>query len=140
MSAHTVYLEASERTQDLLNIKWTLQSVGCAIASTWHEGEVSASALAFQRHLNARGVEQLRVCDCVVVICRKNDRAALELGMMAGFALASGLRVIWIGPPIQLLNDFRAFQQFTTPEDFRKQIPNQMHSRSMSLTDGRLAA
>ena len=140
MPQNAVYLEASERTQDLLNIKWTLQSAGYAIASTWHQGEVNTSPLAFQHHWNRRGVDQLQVCDSLVVICGKGDRAALELGMMAGFALARGLRVIWIGSPVAVLNDFRAVQQFNTPEDFRKDILNQAHPRSMSLTNDRLAA
>jgi hypothetical protein len=139
MPGSTVYLEASERTQDLLNIKWTLRSVGYAIGSTWHQGEVNTLALAFQDHWNARSVEQLQVCDSLVVICGKSDKAALELGMMAAFALARGLRVIWIGSPVRILKDFRAVQQFNTPEDFRRYI-SQMHSRTISLTDDRIAA
>jgi hypothetical protein len=92
-------LEAPDCTQDLLNIKWALRSTGCSIGSTWHEGDLSTSLLAFEDHWNARGVEQMQSCDSLVVICGQDDTAALELGMMAGFALARGLRVIWIGPP-----------------------------------------
>jgi hypothetical protein len=72
MPGNAVYLEAPERTQDLLNRKWTLRSAGYAIGSSWHEGEVNTSPLAFQDHWNARGVEQLQVCDSLVVVCGKN--------------------------------------------------------------------
>ncbi len=61
MPGNAVYLEAPERTKDLLNIKWTLRSAGYAIGSSWHEGEVNMLSLAFQDHWNARGVEQLQV-------------------------------------------------------------------------------
>jgi hypothetical protein len=37
MPGNTIYLEAPELTQDLLNIKWALRSPGYAIGSTWHE-------------------------------------------------------------------------------------------------------
>jgi len=140
MPGTAVYLEAPERTQDLLTIKWTLQSAGYSISSTWHEGELDASSAAFQDHWSARGVEQLLTSDSLVVICGKTGKVALELVMMAGFALARGLRVIWIGSAVRGLNHFRAVQQFNTPDEFRKQILDQMHSRPISLTHGRVAA
>lgn len=139
MPRNTVYLEAQARTQGLLNIKWTLQAAGYAIGSSWHEGEVNTPSLAFQNHWNATGLEQLQICDSLVVICEKTDRAAPELAMVAGFALARGIRVFWIGPPLRFLSDFRAVQQFNTAEDFRKQILRQMYSRSI-VTCERLAA
>jgi hypothetical protein len=37
MSRNKVYLEAAGRTQELLNIKWTLKSGGFRIGSSWHE-------------------------------------------------------------------------------------------------------
>lgn len=37
MSRNKVYLEAAGRTQELLNIKWTLKSGGFRMGSTWHE-------------------------------------------------------------------------------------------------------
>ena len=139
MPRNAVYLEAPARTQDLLNVKWALQAAGYTIGSSWHEGEVNTSSLAFQNHWNATGLERLQTCDSLVVICGTIDRAAPELALMAGFALACGLRVIWIGSPIRGLSDFRAVQQFDTAEDFRKQILQQMYSRSI-LNDERLAA
>jgi len=39
MRGNDVYLEAPGRTQELLNIKWTLQAAGFRIRSTWHEGK-----------------------------------------------------------------------------------------------------
>jgi hypothetical protein len=140
MPGKTIYLDASDRTQDLLNIKWALRSVRYAIGSTWHEGQASTSFLAIKDHWNARRVEQLLTCDSLVVLCGKNDRATLELAMMAGVALAGGLGVIWIGSAVPGLSEFRAVQQFPTAEDFRRQILKHMYSPSTSRADDRLAA
>lgn len=137
MLGQTVYLEAPDRTQDLLNIKWALRSAGYTIASTWHEIEI-ASSLRCKDHWNARGVEQLQVCDLLVVICGKSNDP-LELSMMAGFALARSLRVIWIGPTVRGLCDFRAVQQFHTVEEFQKHILRQMYAHAI-LTPERAVA
>ena len=139
MIRHTVYLEAPDPTQDLLNIKWTLLSAGYTIGSTWHENETGTSSWGFRDHWNAGRVEQLQLCDSLVVVSGEKDRAVPEVSMMAGFALARGLRVIWIGTPLRGLSDFRAVQQFDTAEDFRKQILLQTDARPI-LTDKRLAA
>lgn len=60
MPRNTVYLEAPDLSQDLLNIKWALRSVGYAIGSTWHEDKAGTSASRYADHWNARGMEQLR--------------------------------------------------------------------------------
>lgn len=73
MPKNTVYLEAPERTQDLLNLKWTLRSAGYTIGSTWHEGEAITSLLPFRDHWNATSVGQLQICDSLVVICTAED-------------------------------------------------------------------
>jgi hypothetical protein len=127
-----VYLEAPGRTQELLNIKWTLLSAGFGIGSTWHEGQESTSTLSAKDHWNARGVEQLQACDLLVVICGRDDKAVPEMAIMAGLALARGLQVIWVGPPVGGLTAFRAVSQFNTAEDYRKQILQQMYSQSVS--------
>jgi hypothetical protein len=127
MPGTTVYLEASKRTQDLLNIKWMLRSAGYAIGSTWHEEQ--PGSLAPREHWN-RDVEQLQFCDGLVVICPAEDASAAELALMAGFALARGLQVTWIGAPLRSLAGFKAVEQFNTVEDYRKQAPQQkMYSR-----------
>lgn len=46
MPRNTVYLEAPERTQDLLNIKWALRSAAYAIGSTWHDDNAGAPSVA----------------------------------------------------------------------------------------------
>jgi hypothetical protein len=74
------------------------------------------------------------------VICGKRGEATIELAMMAGFALARGLRVIWIGSPLPILNDFSAVEQFNTAEDFRRQILDRMHSAQSRARDQVLAA
>jgi hypothetical protein len=138
MRGNTVYLEAPGRTQELLNIKWTLRSAGYRIGSTWHEGEASMS-MTSKDHWNAMSVEQLKTCESLVVICGKGEGPTPELAMIAGFALARGLGVIWVGPQVRSLTAFRAVQEFDTSDAFLKQILEQMYSQS-TLADGRLAA
>jgi|SRR5271170_2012065 len=145
MPRNTVYLEAPDRTQDLLNIKWALLSAGYTIGSTWHDSDPGRSSRGFVDHWSARRLEQLRLCDSLVVVVGKNGSSDLEalvaeVGVMAGFALARCLRVIWIGTPVRGLFDFRAVQQFDTPEDFRRQILLQQTDSQPVLTAERLAA
>jgi hypothetical protein len=128
MPKRTVYLEARERTQEVLNMKWALRAAGWAIASTWHESPGSSSLLSADDHWNAAGLERLQHCEALVVLCG-NDKATPELAMMAGVALARGVKVIWIGAPVRGLADFRAVQQFNTAEEFRKQILQEMYSQ-----------
>jgi hypothetical protein len=139
MRGNDVYLEAPGRTQELLNVKWTLQSAGFRIRSTWHEGQTSTSISASTDHWDAKSIDQLKVCDLLVVLCGKEDKAASELAMMAGIALARGLKVIWIGSPARWLRAFRSVWQFNTAEDYRKEILQDMYSQS-ALTTRRLAA
>ncbi|MBV8830187.1 MAG: hypothetical protein JO108_13260 [Acidobacteriaceae bacterium] len=139
MPGHTVYLEAADRTQALLDIKWTLKSAGFRIRSTWHEGQASLLTSKSKDQWNVRSVEQLQRCDSLVVICENNDRAAPEVAMMAGVALARGLEVIWIGPLVGPLSAFEAVRQFDTAEHYRTQILQQMYFRPLSTAE-RLAA
>jgi hypothetical protein len=139
MSESTIYLEAPDRTQDLLTMKWTLRSAGYDIRSTWHDDDVNTSPLSFRDHWNARGVKRMVSCDSLVVICGNGDRSTPELAMMAGFALARGMRVFWVGAPVKGLCDFPAVQQFNTAIDFEKQIVGRAHSRPIAI-DTSLAA
>jgi hypothetical protein len=140
MPRNTFYLEAPDRTQDLLNIKWTLRAAGYAIGSTWHEDQATTSGLSFRDHWNARGMEQLQICDSLVVVCGRGGEAAIELTATAAFALARGLRVIWIGSPLRIISAFRAVEQFRTAEDFRKHIVEEMRLQQTCLRDQLLAA
>ncbi len=139
MRRQTVYLEAPERTQDLLNVKWTLLSAGYAIGSTWHDDARSTPALAFNEHWNGTSLEQLQACDLLIVFRGKKENAVLEVPMMAGFALARGLRIAWIGTPVRGLSDFHRVQQFDTADDFLKQILEELPSLPI-LEAERLAA
>jgi hypothetical protein len=139
MSQNTVYLEAAARTQDLLSIKWALKSAGYAIASTWHESETTSQPSGFPDRWNARVLKQLQICNSLIVLCGKTGAVIPELAMMAGFALAQGLRVIWIGNAVPGLSNFQGVRQFNTAEDFRKQILQQTHPQPLSV-DERLAA
>jgi hypothetical protein len=139
MPGNTVYLEAPHRTQELLNIKWALRSAGYAIASTWHEGTASTSLLTFRDHWNARSVGQLQICDSIVVISGNGDTSMEEVALMAGFAIARGLKMFWVGSPIKGLRDFPAIQQFNTAAEFEKHLSRQPYSQPIG-TGARLAA
>ena len=126
MRRNIFYLEAPARTQELLEIKWILRAAGYAIGSTWHEGEAASTALVFQNknHWNASRMEELRICDSLVVICGTRGEIPLQLAVVAGFALARGLHVVWIGSPAQILSDLRTVQHFRTVEEFAIDVYN----------------
>jgi hypothetical protein len=138
MPRKAVYLEAAERTQDLLNIKWTLRSAGYVIGSTWHDVD-SSTWPSFKDHWNAISMEQLQFCDSLVVICKRDGDAVAELAMMARFALARGIRVFWIGSPVGALSNFRAVKHFNSPEIFQKEVISAMHWESV-WTNERMVA
>jgi hypothetical protein len=138
MPRKAVYLEAAERTQDLLNIKWALRSAGYVIGSTWHDVD-STTWPRFKDHWNAIGMEQLQFCDSLVVICERGIPAIAELAMMAGFALARGIRVFWIGTPVGALSDSPAVKHFNRPETFQKEIVSAMLWESVGANE-RMAA
>jgi hypothetical protein len=58
------------------------------------------------------------------VICGTGGEIPLQLAVLAGFALARGLQVIWIGSPAQILSDFRTVQHFRTIEEFAIDVYN----------------
>jgi hypothetical protein len=136
----TFYLEAPGVTQDLLTLKWTLRAAGYAIGSTWHDSETSTRLLPLQDHWNARCAAQLQVCDALLVLSGKSEEAARELALMAGFALARGLPVIWLGSPLPILSTFRGVQLFPTAEHFRQHILHQRDLPARSFPDERRAA
>ena len=116
-----------------------MRSAGYTIGSTWHEGEGIKSLLAFRDHWNETSVEQVQNCDSLVIICSEGNSSMPELAMMAGFALACGVRVFWVGAPIKGLCNFRAVQQFSTAKDFEKQIVERAYSQPIA-SDAQLAA
>lgn len=139
MRVNTVYLEAPDRTQELLNIKWALRSAGYAVASTWHEGTASTSFLTFRDHWNAKSVGQLQICDSLVVISGNGNRSIEEVALIAGFTIACCLTVFRVGTPIRGLCEFPAVQQFNTAAEFEKHIARQPYSQPIG-TGARLAA
>ena len=127
MRASKIYVEAAGRTQELLNVKWALRSAGYSIASTWHE--VSGPS-ALEDHWDRRSLEELQVCDELVIISAPSRPVPPELAMMAGFALARGIAVSWIGARVVGLCDFPAVQQFDNPEQFQKQLIRRDHAQA----------
>jgi hypothetical protein len=136
----TFYLAAPKRTQDLLNIKWALQAAGYAVGSTWHDCADNVSRLALEHQWNRQGMKQLQLCDSLAVVCGKAEQVPVELATMAGFALARGLQVIWIGSPLRMLSDFGSVQQFDTASEFQQQIFNEMYPQVPRIRREYLAA
>jgi hypothetical protein len=126
MSRNSVYLEAPDRTQDLLNIKWALRSAGYIIRSTWHD---SAAIPSPRDHWNSGMFKMLHACDFLVVIAGENGRTRPELGIMAGFALARGLKAIWIGDAVEMIADLGAVQHFKDAEQFCSTIIDEMYAQ-----------
>ena len=126
MSRTTVYLEAPDRTQDLLNIKWALKSAGYIIRSSWHDGTAIPSP---KNHWNSGMFKLLQSCDFLVVIAAKNGHRVPELAIMAGFALARGLDVVWIGDLVGTISDFEAIQHFRDAEQFCRTFVHKMYSQ-----------
>jgi len=124
MPGPIVYLEAPDRTQELLTIKWTLLSAGFRIGSTWHERKTNGWP-RFRDHASPINVYQMKSCDALIVIRGSSEEGIPGLAMMAGFALARGLEVIWIGRPIGALADFNAVLHFNTVEEYRAHVLQQ---------------
>jgi hypothetical protein len=117
----TVYLEAAARTQDLLTAKWMLRGCGCVIASTWHEESILMSS-GPKSHWAWQRLEEMRACDTLVVVRGPEKQLPLELGFTVGFAAARNLRVIWLGPPIDLPVCSRTIHCFATLDEFQKEL------------------
>jgi hypothetical protein len=117
----TAYLEAADRSQDLLTTKWILRSCGYVIKSTWHEESRLASG-GPQSHWSWARLEELKVCDTLVLVRGQEKELPPELASFVGFAAARNLRVIWVGLPIDLLACFKTVQLFATLDEFRKEL------------------
>jgi len=59
-------------------------------------------------------LEELKKCDALIVLCGEKQKAPL----LAGYALARGMRVIWIGSSVQITCRDRNVSQFNTIEEF----------------------
>lgn len=116
MPRKTFYLEAPARTQDLLAAHRALRSAGCAIGSTWHDrlpGPEEPGSDWIQERL-----EELKKCDALIVWCGEKQKAPLQVPLLAGYALARAMRVIWIGSSVQITCRDRNVNQFNTIEEF----------------------
>ena len=134
----TVYLEAAARTQDLLTTKWILRSCGYVIASTWHEESIPASS-GPRSHWGQR-LEEMKLCDALIVVRGQEKQIPAELAFTLGFAAARNLRVIWVGAPIELPVCFSAIRFFATPDEFRKQLLLESDPRQTCSSNDLLAA
>ena len=117
-----VYLEGADRTQDLLNVKWALRSVGFVIGSNWHDRDASLCCSLFKDHWNAPELERLQASDMLVVLAGDTLNAATQIAMMTGFALARNVEVCWIGKPVALLEKLAGVHLFGTADEFRRHL------------------
>ena len=117
MIRKTYYLEASARTQDLLDVQQALQATGCAIGSTWHDQASKPDPLDSETWLAERFAELGR-CDVLIVVCGSVVKTPLQVPLLAGHALGRGLEVIWIGSSVRVTEDYKNVTQFGTVEEF----------------------
>jgi hypothetical protein len=118
MFRKTFYVEAPARTEDLLRAKGALRAAGCAIESTWHDEIATSHASESNNDWIAGRLEELNRCDALIVLCGAKYRAPLQIPLLAGYALARGLQVIWIGSSVHVASDGRNVAQFETVEEF----------------------
>jgi hypothetical protein len=112
----TVYLEAETKTQDLSTLKWVLRANGIIIGSTWHD---EAPTEAPQTRLHPLRLRRLRSCEALVVVQTRIGEFGAELALLLGIALGWELKVIWVGPPVTMLDQFgTAVARFNTIEEF----------------------
>jgi hypothetical protein len=123
MTRNTVYLEASARTQDLLDAQRALRAAKCVIGSTWHDREaISDSSVAGVDWITER-YQELDRCDALIILCGEKQKTKLQVPLLAGYALARGLEVIWIGSSMRVTSKHgkvaRGYVvQFDTVEEF----------------------
>jgi hypothetical protein len=117
MMRKTFYLEASTRTQDLLDTQRALRAAEYGIGSTWHE-EVGSSHCSDPEGWITQRFEELNRCDALIVLCGHTLKIPLQVPLLAGHALARGLQVIWIGSSVRVAGGHRNMAQFGTVEEF----------------------
>lgn len=122
MIRKTFYLEASARTQDLLDAQRALRSAGCAIGSTWHDEAPSSHSSDPEGWITER-FEELDRCDALIVLCGNVHKTRLQVPLLAGHALARGLQVIWIGSSVRVASDHQNVTQFGTVAEFGDSLP-----------------
>jgi len=113
-----VFLEAPSRSQDLVTLKWMLRSAGYRVASTWHDSPPPL----FDGHWKSLPIDEMKPLDTLVVLRQAEEAIPGQLGLLAGFALARGVQVIWIGEPIEPLNQLPNVRCFPSLETFRRQL------------------
>jgi hypothetical protein len=117
MIRKTFYLEASARTQDLLDVQQALRAAGYAIGSTWHEEVPGLHPSDSEAFLTER-FEELNRCDALIVLCGNVVKTPLQVPLLAGHALARGLQMIWIGSSVRVASGHQNVAQFGTVEEF----------------------
>jgi len=116
MIRKTFYLEASARTQDLLDAQRALRAAKCAIGSTWHD-EAPRSHPADSEAWITERFNELNQCDVLIVLCGSKLTTPLQVPLLAGYALARGLQVIWIGSSVRVASGHQNVAQFGTVEE-----------------------
>jgi hypothetical protein len=113
----TAYLEAQAKTQDLSTLKWVLRANNILIGSTWHDDAPSEPS---QTHLHPMRLRRMRDCEALVVVQTQTGELGAELAMLIGLALGWELKVVWVGPPAAMLDQFgTAVSRFKTIEDLQ---------------------
>jgi hypothetical protein len=118
MARNTVYLEASARTGELLNAQRALRAAEYVIGSTWHDQAATSYPSEAGVDWITQRCEELDRCDILIVLCGAKHKTRLQVPLLAGYALARGMKVIWIGSSVQVAVTNGNVAQFDTAEEF----------------------
>jgi len=64
----------------------------------------------------------MKACNALVVIREQGKELSPELAVLAGFAAARNMRVIWVGLPVDLLVQFATVHLFATVDELQKEL------------------
>ena len=121
MRFQTVYLEAEDRTQELLNVKWALRSAGYSVSSVWHDGDAHALSSS-ARQWGEKELERVQRSQTLVVLASQTQPPTTRMATMLGFALAHRIQICWIGLAVEAIRNLRSVQTFNNVDEFRQHL------------------
>jgi hypothetical protein len=91
------------------------------IGSTWHDEAPNSHRLDPEAWLTER-FEELNRCDALIVLCGNLVKTPLQVPLLAGYALARGLQVIWIGSSVRVGEGHHNVVHYGTVEEFCESV------------------
>ena len=121
MRCKAVYLEAAERTQDVLNLKWALLSAGYSIESAWHDATPHAISTTTS-NWGERELAAVKKSHILVVLAAHGQAPTTRMATMLGFARAHNIQICWVGAAVEGIQGLHGIEHFKTADDFRRHL------------------